>query len=385
MRDRAQPYRTDEWPRWTRRSAALSSALARAWFGAGAQAREGAGLGGRIEAVLGGAELVAGVPTVRAGAELARVYAGRPSIFALWSMPSSEHACAVAVDAPLARWIAARCLGASEQDAARSLAPAPWTAVMEGAFALACVETARTRCAPGPIPVFRAATDRWEDVAEALGAGEIALWPGFARAGSYTGGGALLCPMRAVRSTAERDPWWWSRARDLEIVCELICARESLAMGELEGLRAGELVVLGTALELGGPWGVAGPMRVRAGDVECDARIEGERVVCGGRLRAVRSEMETNHEAKDAETTDERTDVSDRRALLAGVRVEVEVVIARGAFTVGEVAAWRPGEVIALPSRVGSLVELRAGGRAVARGELCDVDGEVGVRVLELL
>jgi flagellar motor switch/type III secretory pathway protein FliN len=79
------------------------------------------------------------------------------------------------------------------------------------------------------------------------------------------------------------------------------------------------------------------------------------------------------------------TDASNRTALLATVTVEVEVVIARGSFAVGEVAAWRPGEVIALPTRVGEPVELRAGGRVVARGELCDVEGEVGVRVTELL
>lgn len=79
------------------------------------------------------------------------------------------------------------------------------------------------------------------------------------------------------------------------------------------------------------------------------------------------------------------TDPASRTALLAGVPVEVEIVIARGVFAVGEVAAWRPGEVVALPTRVGEPVEIRAGGRVIARAELCDVEGEVGVRVLELL
>lgn len=74
-----------------------------------------------------------------------------------------------------------------------------------------------------------------------------------------------------------------------------------------------------------------------------------------------------------------------RTALLSSVPVEVEVVIARGSFAVGEVAAWRPGEVVALPTRVGEPVELRAGGRVIARGELCDVEGEIGVRILTLL
>jgi flagellar motor switch/type III secretory pathway protein FliN len=33
---------------------------------------------------------------------------------------------------------------------------------------------------------------------------------------------------------------------------------------------------------------------------------------------------------------------------------------------------------------LGGPVELRAGGRLLARGELCDVEGEVGVRVTEV-
>ncbi len=333
--------------------------------------------------MLGGVEVTPGVPAVREGAELDRVYAGRPTVFALWSIPASERACALAMDAPLARWIAARCLGASDHEATRMLAPSPWTSALEGAFALACIEAARASRAPGPAPVFRAATDRWEDAREALGNGEIALWPGVVRAGAYTGSGALLCPASAARPAAERDPRWWTRAEALEIVCSLVCARESLGVEEVSGLEAGEVIVLGGNLRAGGPWGVEGPMRVRADDVECEVTVTGEGIVCAGGFLPVRRGTETMDEG--AMSSDERTDVTDRRALLAGVRVEVEVVIARGAFTVGEVAAWRPGEVIALPSRVGAPVELRAGGRTVARGELCDVEGEVGVRVVELL
>ena len=74
-----------------------------------------------------------------------------------------------------------------------------------------------------------------------------------------------------------------------------------------------------------------------------------------------------------------------RSEMLASLPVEVDVVIARGTFSVGEAAAWRVGEVISFPSRIGDAVVVRAGGRAVGRGELCDVEGEVGVRITELL
>jgi flagellar motor switch/type III secretory pathway protein FliN len=48
-----------------------------------------------------------------------------------------------------------------------------------------------------------------------------------------------------------------------------------------------------------------------------------------------------------------------------------------------EWAAMGEGDVIALGHPVGHSVLLRVGSQIVARGELVDVDGEVGVRVVE--
>jgi flagellar motor switch/type III secretory pathway protein FliN len=44
-----------------------------------------------------------------------------------------------------------------------------------------------------------------------------------------------------------------------------------------------------------------------------------------------------------------------------------------------------PGQVLALGRAVGTAVELRSGERCLARGELVTVDGELGVRVTELV
>ena len=73
------------------------------------------------------------------------------------------------------------------------------------------------------------------------------------------------------------------------------------------------------------------------------------------------------------------------RAVIDAIPVEVTVELARSAATVAEIAAWRPGEVIEFPSPLGAPVVVRGGGRAVARGELVDVEGNVGVRVTEVL
>jgi flagellar motor switch/type III secretory pathway protein FliN len=43
----------------------------------------------------------------------------------------------------------------------------------------------------------------------------------------------------------------------------------------------------------------------------------------------------------------------------------------------------RQGDVLGLGRRIGEPVVLRVGGLAIARGDLVEIEGEVGVRVIE--
>ena len=65
--------------------------------------------------------------------------------------------------------------------------------------------------------------------------------------------------------------------------------------------------------------------------------------------------------------------------------VELTCEIARLTLPAHEVLTLAPGAVLALGKRVGDPVELVAAGRAIARGELVEVEGQVGVRVTERL
>jgi flagellar motor switch/type III secretory pathway protein FliN len=62
----------------------------------------------------------------------------------------------------------------------------------------------------------------------------------------------------------------------------------------------------------------------------------------------------------------------------------VSVELARFTMPLEELGALRTGEVVATGRAVGERVTLRAGGHALAVGELVDVDGEVGVRLLRV-
>ena len=63
--------------------------------------------------------------------------------------------------------------------------------------------------------------------------------------------------------------------------------------------------------------------------------------------------------------------------------VTLEVEIARVPVTLADLARLEPGATLPLPVGRGGLVLLRVGDRAVGRGELVDVEGAVGVRILE--
>ena len=62
----------------------------------------------------------------------------------------------------------------------------------------------------------------------------------------------------------------------------------------------------------------------------------------------------------------------------------LEVELARVEVTLAELARLEPGATLPLALDRRGLVTLRAGERAIARGELVDVDGAVGVRVVSL-
>jgi type III secretion system YscQ/HrcQ family protein len=70
--------------------------------------------------------------------------------------------------------------------------------------------------------------------------------------------------------------------------------------------------------------------------------------------------------------------------LAAGLPVTLEVEIARVTVTLGELARVQPGAALTLSIPRTGRVTLRVAQRAIAEGDLVDIDGMLGVRVLRL-
>ena len=80
-----------------------------------------------------------------------------------------------------------------------------------------------------------------------------------------------------------------------------------------------------------------------------------------------------------------RAATAPRRPLLASAPVEVVAEIGRLPMRGDEVMGLVAGTVVALGERRRDMITLRVGGRAWARGELVNVDDQLGVRITELL
>jgi type III secretion system YscQ/HrcQ family protein len=70
--------------------------------------------------------------------------------------------------------------------------------------------------------------------------------------------------------------------------------------------------------------------------------------------------------------------------LLRELPVEVACEVGRVSMSGRELVELRPGSVILVGRPLAGPVDLTVGGRVVARGELVDVEGEMGVRITQL-
>lgn len=69
----------------------------------------------------------------------------------------------------------------------------------------------------------------------------------------------------------------------------------------------------------------------------------------------------------------------------ADVPVHLVAVIGRTTVSVKDMMNYQMGQVIDLGRPPGEIVDLVASGRLFARGELVDIDGKLGVRIVKLV
>jgi flagellar motor switch/type III secretory pathway protein FliN len=174
-----------------------------------------------------------------------------------------------------------------------------------------------------------------------------------------------------------------------EALCSLpvtLCAHATtvtLTTRELAGLEAGDIVLPERALLSRGAQGWYGQLAVHAlGTSACHAlcaTLEAGSLALERQasMRAPRAERgKRSMDAQDEEETH-----GERIARDAPIELCLE--LARFVVPLEELLALKPGAVWSTGRAIGEHVTLTAAGRSVARGELVEIDGEIGVRILE--
>jgi type III secretion system YscQ/HrcQ family protein len=317
-------------------------------------------LGGPVEIVLGDAYAVA-------ARELeAQSHGTRVRLVG----PGGRHALLV-LDPRLAPRLARRALG-TESDAELA-APRPLTLAESGAieFLVSALLDAGPLRPDGVI----AAEDPLEPFTIGPDASLLALE---ARLRTPVGDGwaRVLAPesMRLHVPSAPRGPWRGERLAGARVALRLELQRATLTRDELGKLTPGDVVLL-DHLDVRDPRG--GPVLLRLGRGVFRGRLDGDAL-------QIEEPFTLNLGAPHMDTRDEKPSDAASALLLGELPVEVVCELGRVTMSGRELLELRPGAVIPVGRPLSGPCDLTVGGRVVARGELVDVEGELGVRVTQM-
>ena len=284
---------------------------------------------------------------------------------------------AVLIDRPLGLALAERALGVRGAGVPRTASTGSLSPADEGALAVLVAQAVTRVFAPAPPPVLRGVSERLEDVLAVLDPREESLlvWPWRLAVGPTAGEVHLVLPTERLVTTTPVVSCEVERLGGLRVALRVEAAREELLACEVASLDRDSILTLDSLAWCEGH--LRGAVTLALGDQVLPARIEDDEGLRIMGAAAARGRI-------DVDGSDERATTAVRTEVLAGLPVEVTVELARGSVTVAEVGAWRVGEVLRFGQRLGESVVVRAGGKPVARGQLVDVEGEVGVQLQEV-
>jgi type III secretion protein Q len=169
---------------------------------------------------------------------------------------------------------------------------------------------------------------------------------------------------------AARRPPLPGLLRGVAIEATVEIARTSLAASDLGALAPRDVLVLGRV--------AAGEGRLRLAGASGALRVE-----VADETRAWRLTVREHRVEGGTAMVEDDVRVGERA--LAEAQIPVTVELGRLTLAAEEIAALRPGDTLLLARPPGSPLDLAAGGKVIARGELVDVEGELGFRVLSIL
>ncbi len=237
---------------------------------------------------------------------------------------------------------------------------------------VAAILVAAARRAHAGTPLLVRAVGAAKSLATALGTDVVV--------GSFTvlvDDDAYLARAAVPRAQALRaPPPSWSRADlaalgDTPLRIPIVAAASLTTVAEVASLRVGD-AWLPAAWPLGAPGSLRGPVTLAA-----PGAGEGLRATLGEDGRLVLLGERVDLSMQDDQTVNEAVGEA-----LGDVPIVLRVEIGAAELPARQWAALGKGDVIALGTKIAAPVILRIGGVEVAQGELVEIEGEVGVRIL---
>jgi len=292
----------------------------------------------------------------------------------------------LAIDPRLAPRLARRALG-TDVAADELAAPRPLTTAEEGVMEMIVGALVDGSSAPARV---EGVAQEGELVRLGLSGGpEAWLWVVAARVTTPVGSGwaRVIAPasLSLAAAPAPAASLFAHRARlaDAPVTLHLELARVPLAAGELATLAVGDVVLTGRAAA--GPRLGAVTLRLTRGGFR--GRLDGEALVIETPFLPTTPPLEGATVPMDDQDPQQQQKPAaappapEDGALVSELPVEVIAELGRVTMTGRELLELRPGAVLLVGRPLSGPVDLTVGGRVVARGELVDVEGEIGVRV----
>ena len=168
-----------------------------------------------------------------------------------------------------------------------------------------------------------------------------------------------------------------SRLGSVPLRVPWIAALSAATVSDIEGLGVGDVWVPGKEAWLEGEPLATGLLAAPGAERGMPIRVSGGRIVLGAGAVPV-------HEERTEELTSMSQDESELTQIVGETPLVVRVELGSLEMSAAEWAALRPGDVLTSGRRLDEPVVLRTGGREIARGELVDIEGELGVRITQV-
>jgi type III secretion system YscQ/HrcQ family protein len=369
-----RPFPYDRLPKLTRRQIALLRAISAAWSEpAGARVLQA----GRE---LLGREIAwhAAPPELCSKADVAARFAGNEAALAL-RMDASGDAlpAAIVLHVPhrTAHGVVDRALG-GEGAPLLPLDTLPLDELSRGALAYVAARVLAAADAGLCVSELRALPE----AAAWLEEGAYAVVPLTLTLGGETCPLAIYVPERLTVSATRSERAPARELGDLPLMLIAGAGPATLPLSAAKSLRAHDVIVLDRS------------SLIRDGDryrgsVSAHVAGSSSQIVC--RVCDAGLEVEAFTHSKEPSMTSgrihEQTTPTASEGFANDAPIELQVELARFALTLAELQRMQPGDVLATGRRIGEHVTVRMAGRALAEGELVDVEGEVGVRLLRFI